>query len=295
MATNPPAPLPPPTDASSVDKLQLAADRSAVNWHSFVGSVLRVLQDALVGLYCVLDVLLRHPHALQPTPPTHPGEPPPLPPPPGPPPPEPDLPRAATPELQAAADATFLHNRREYLIRKAAHDAAVHDYEFATAGRANRLAMIDEYNTAMATHIPNSITWAAADNRACTILLGALPNALMRRFQAREMRAHLISSELQSMFERRDISSVGRGGRGGRGGGGSSGAGGTPAGGPSVSPTLQEPGQQQQQQPLGQQQQQQQQQPGQQQQQQKQPGQQQQQQQQQQPGQQQQQQGQQQQ
>ncbi|CAI5980915.1 unnamed protein product [Closterium sp. NIES-64] len=52
-------------------------------------------------------------------------------------------------------------------------------------------------------------TWAAADDRACTILLVALPNDLMRRFQAREMRAHLISSELQSMFECRDISSVG--------------------------------------------------------------------------------------
>ncbi|CAI5940917.1 unnamed protein product [Closterium sp. NIES-65] len=61
----------------------------------------------------------------------------------------------------------------------------------------------------MALHIPNSIAWAAADNRASTILLGALPDALMRRFQAREMRASLIWAELLSMFERRDISSAG--------------------------------------------------------------------------------------
>ncbi|CAI5531317.1 unnamed protein product [Closterium sp. Naga37s-1] len=209
MATTPPAPLPPPIDASSVDKLQLAADRSAINWHSLVGSIRRVPQDAFVGPYCVLDVLLRRPQALQPTAPNHPGEPPPLPPLPGPPPREPTLDVAATPELQATADATFLHNRREYLIRKADHDVAVLNHEFASSERATRLELIADYTTSMATYIPNSIAWAAADNRACTILLGALPDALMRRFQAREMRAHLIWTELQSMFERRDISSVG--------------------------------------------------------------------------------------
>ncbi|CAI5533489.1 unnamed protein product [Closterium sp. Naga37s-1] len=121
----------------------------------------------------------------------------------------PNLDEAATTELQAAADATFLHNRREYLIRKAAHEVAVHNYEFATSDRATRLALLADYNTSMALHIPNSIAWAAADNRACTILLGALPDALMRRFQAREMRAHLIWAELRSMFERCDISSIG--------------------------------------------------------------------------------------
>ncbi|CAI5505243.1 unnamed protein product [Closterium sp. Naga37s-1] len=207
MAANPPAPLPPPIDASSVDKLQLAADRSAINWHSFVGSIRRVLQDAFVPPYYVLDVLLRRPHALQPTAPNHPGEPPTFPTPPGSPPPEPNLEIAATTDLQAAADATFLHRRREYLIRKADHEVAVHNHEFATSERANRLALLADYN--MATHIPNSIAWAATDNRACTILLGALPDALMRRFQAREMRASLIWAELQAMFEHRDISSVG--------------------------------------------------------------------------------------
>ncbi|CAI5528424.1 unnamed protein product [Closterium sp. Naga37s-1] len=121
----------------------------------------------------------------------------------------PNLELAATPALQAAADATFLHDHREYLIRKATHEVAVHNYEFATSDRANRLAMLADYNTAMALHIPNSIAWAAADNHACTILLGALPDTLMHRFQAREMRASLIWAELQSMFERRDISSVG--------------------------------------------------------------------------------------
>ncbi|CAI5506248.1 unnamed protein product [Closterium sp. Naga37s-1] len=121
----------------------------------------------------------------------------------------PNLGVADTTELQAAADATFLHDRREYLIRKADHEVAVLNYEFVTSERATRLALIAEYNTSMATYVPNSIAWAAADNRACTILLGALPDALMRRFQAREMRAHLIWTELQSMFERRDISSVG--------------------------------------------------------------------------------------
>ncbi|CAI7860718.1 unnamed protein product, partial [Closterium sp. NIES-53] len=182
---------------------------SAINWHSFVGSIHRVLQDAFVGPYCILDVLLRHPHALQPTAPNHPGELPPLPPRPGPPPPEPNLAVAATPELQAAANATFLHNRREYLIRKADHDVAMLNHEFASSERATRLELIAEYNTSMAAYVPNSIAWAAADNRACTILFGALLDALMRRFQAREMHAHLIWTELQSMFERGDISSVG--------------------------------------------------------------------------------------
>ncbi|CAI7880824.1 unnamed protein product, partial [Closterium sp. NIES-54] len=111
-------------------------------------------------------------------------------------------------DMQAAVDATFLHNRREYLIRKADHDVAVLNHEFVSSERATHLELIAEYNTSMATYIPNSIAWAAADNRACTILLDALLDALMRRFQAREMRAHLIWTELQSMFERRDISSV---------------------------------------------------------------------------------------
>ncbi|CAI6005830.1 unnamed protein product [Closterium sp. NIES-65] len=208
MATTPP-PLPPPIDASSVDKLQLAADRSAINWHSFVGSIRRVLQDAFVGPYCVIDVLLRRPQALQPTAPNHPGEPPPPPIPPGPPPTEPTLEIATTPALQDAADAAFLHDRREYLIRKAEHEVAVHNHDFAVAERANCLALLDEYNTAMADYLPRSIAWATADNRACTVLLGALPGTLMRRFQAREMRTSLIWAELQAMFERRDISSVG--------------------------------------------------------------------------------------
>ncbi|CAI5964379.1 unnamed protein product [Closterium sp. NIES-65] len=208
MATTPP-PLPPPIDASSVDKLQLAADRSAMNWHSFVRSIRHVLQDAFVGPYCVIDVLLRRPQALQPTAPNHPGEPPPPPIPPGPPPTEPTLEIATTPALQDAADAAFLHDRREYLIRKAEHEVAVHNHDFALAERANRLALLDEYNTAMADYLPRSIAWATADNRACTILLGALPGTLMRRFQACEMRASLIWAKLQAMFERRDISSVG--------------------------------------------------------------------------------------
>ncbi|CAI5981483.1 unnamed protein product [Closterium sp. NIES-64] len=187
----------------------LAADRSAINWHSFVGSIRRVLQDAFVGPYCVIDVLLRRPQALQPTAPNHPGEPPPPPIPPGPPPTEPTLEIATTPALQDAADAAFLHDRREYLIRKAEHEVAVHNHDFAVAERANRLALLDEYNAAMADYLPRSIAWATADNRACTVLLGALPGTLMRRFQAREMRASLIWAELQAMFERRDISSVG--------------------------------------------------------------------------------------
>ncbi|CAI6012421.1 unnamed protein product [Closterium sp. NIES-65] len=152
MATTPP-PLPPPIDASSVDKLQLAADRLAINWHLFV--------------------------------------------------------IATTPALQDAADAAFLHDRRKYLICKAEHEVAAHNYDFAVAERANRLALLDEYNMAMAEYLPRSIAWATADNRACTILLGALHGTLMRRFQAREMRASLIWAELQAMFERRDISSVG--------------------------------------------------------------------------------------
>ncbi|CAI7873297.1 unnamed protein product, partial [Closterium sp. NIES-53] len=157
----------PPTVVSSL----VAADRSAINWHSFVGGIRRVLQDAFVGPYCVLDILLRRPQALQPTAPNHPGEPPPLPPHPGPPPPEPNLTVATTPELQAAADATFLHNRREYLIHKADHDVAMLNYEFASSERATRLELIAEYNTSMAAYVPNSIAWAAANNRTCIILL----------------------------------------------------------------------------------------------------------------------------
>ncbi|CAI7807127.1 unnamed protein product, partial [Closterium sp. NIES-53] len=126
----------------------------------------------------------------------HPGEPPPLPPRPGPPPPEPNLTVAATPELQAAADATFLHNRREYLICKADHDVAVLNHEFASSEHATRMELIAEYNNSMAAYVPNSIAWAAANNHACTILPGALRDALMHRFQACEMRAHLIWTEL---------------------------------------------------------------------------------------------------
>ncbi|CAI5978254.1 unnamed protein product [Closterium sp. NIES-64] len=139
----------------------LAANRSAVNWHSFVESIRRVLQDAFVRLYCVLNVLLRRPHALQPTAPTHPSEPPPPPILPGPPPPEPTLEIAATLELQAAADATFLHNRSEYLIRKAEHEVAVHHHEFATAECATRVALLTEYTTDMADYLPKSIAWAS--------------------------------------------------------------------------------------------------------------------------------------
>ncbi|CAI5958526.1 unnamed protein product [Closterium sp. NIES-65] len=121
----------------------------------------------------------------------------------------PTLEIAATPELQAAADTTFLHNRREYLIRKAEHEVALHHHEFATAERATRLALLNEYTTAMADYLPKSIAWATADNRACTILLSALPNTLMHRFQAREMHTSLIWAKLQAMFECRDISSIG--------------------------------------------------------------------------------------
>ncbi|CAI6010028.1 unnamed protein product [Closterium sp. NIES-65] len=152
MATTFPAPLPPPIDASSVDKLQLAADRFAINWHLFVGSIRRVLQDTFVGPYCVLNVLLRHPQALQLTAPNHLGEPPTLPPAPGPPPLEPSLGVANTTELQVAADATFLHDCREYLIRKADQEVAVLNYEFVTSERATRLALTAEYNTSMATY-----------------------------------------------------------------------------------------------------------------------------------------------
>ncbi|CAI7744819.1 unnamed protein product [Closterium sp. NIES-53] len=152
MANTPHVPLPPPIDASSVDKLQLAADRSAINWHSFVGSIRRVLQDAFVRPYCILDVLLRRPQALQPIAPNHPGETPPLPPRPCPP-PGPNLTVAATPKLQAAADATFVHNRREYFIRKADHDVALLNYEFASSERSTRLELIEEYNTSMAAYI----------------------------------------------------------------------------------------------------------------------------------------------
>ncbi|CAI6001641.1 unnamed protein product [Closterium sp. NIES-65] len=121
----------------------------------------------------------------------------------------PSSPSPPTATKSHAADAAFLHDRREYLIRKAEYEVAVHNHDFAVAERANRLALLDEYNTAMVDYLPRSIAWATADNRACTVLLGALPGTLMRRFQAREMRASLIWTELQAMFERRDISSVG--------------------------------------------------------------------------------------
>ncbi|CAI5508049.1 unnamed protein product [Closterium sp. Naga37s-1] len=120
----------------------------------------------------------------------------------------PGLETAATPELQASAESAFLLRRREYLVRKADHDAATYNYALASAGRDAHQAVIAQYEADMATHIPNRIAWSTADNRACTILLGALPDALMRRFQARELRASVIWTELQAMFEHRDISSV---------------------------------------------------------------------------------------
>ncbi|CAI6009875.1 unnamed protein product [Closterium sp. NIES-65] len=206
MAHATPSPLPPPIDTSSIDKLQLAADKSAVNWHSFIGSIRRVLSDAWVPPYRVLDVILRRPHALSPTAPDHPGETPPLPPSPGDPPREPDLQLTVD---QATADADFILRRRAYLIRKAEYDAAVEAYDQAVVGRNAHLAVVAKYNHDLATFTPNLIAWTAADTRACTVLLGALPDSLMRRFQARELRASVIWAELHAMFERRDISSVG--------------------------------------------------------------------------------------
>ncbi|CAI7903733.1 unnamed protein product, partial [Closterium sp. NIES-54] len=201
-----PSPLPPPIDTSSIDKLQLAADKSAINWYSFVGSIRRVLNDAWIPPYRVLDVVLRRPHALPPTEPDHPSKTPPLPPPPGDPPLEPELQTAAD---QATTDADFIMRRRAYLIRKAEYDAAADAYAQAVAGRNAHLAVIAKYNDDMTTFTPKFIAWSAADNRACTVILGALPDSLMRRFQARELRASVIWAELHAMFERRDISSVG--------------------------------------------------------------------------------------
>ncbi|CAI5977626.1 unnamed protein product [Closterium sp. NIES-64] len=201
-----PSPLPPPIDISSIDKLQLAADKSAINWHSFVGSIRRVLNDAWIPPYRVLDVILRRPHALPPTEPDHPGETPPLPPPPGDPPLEPELQITAD---QATADADFIMRCRAYLIRKAEYDAAADAYAQAVAGRTAHLAVVAKYTDNMATFTSKFIAWSAADNRACTVILGALPDSLMRRFQARELRASVIWTELHAMFECRDISSVG--------------------------------------------------------------------------------------
>ncbi|CAI5981065.1 unnamed protein product [Closterium sp. NIES-65] len=178
-----PSPLPPPIDISSIDKLQLAADKSAINWHSFVGSIRRVLNDAWIPSYRVLDVILRRPHALPPTEPDHPGETPPLPPPPGDPPLEPELQIAAD---QATADADFIMRRRAYPILKAEYDAAADAYAQAVASRTAHLAVVAKYTDDMTTFTSNFIAWSAADNRACTVIL-----------------------ELHAMFERRDISLVG--------------------------------------------------------------------------------------
>ncbi|CAI7874635.1 unnamed protein product, partial [Closterium sp. NIES-53] len=201
-----PSPLPPTIDTSSIDKLLLAADKCAINWYSFVGSIRRVLTNAWIPPYRVLDVVLRRPHALPPTEPDHPGKTPPLPPPPGDPPLEPELLTAAD---QATADADFIMRRRAYLIRKAKYDAAADAYAQAVAGRNAHLAVVAKYNDDMTTLTPKFIAWSAADNCACNVILGALPDSLMRRFQARELRASVIWAELHAMFERRDISSVG--------------------------------------------------------------------------------------
>ncbi|CAI5961146.1 unnamed protein product [Closterium sp. NIES-65] len=163
-----PSPLPPPIDISSIDKLQLAADKSAINWHSFVGSIRRVLNDAWIHPYRVLDVILRRPHALPPTEPDHPDETPPLPPPPGDPPLEPELQITAD---QATADADFIMRRRAYLIRKAEYDAAADAYAQAVAGRTAHLAIVAKYTDDMATFTSKFIAWSAADNRACTVIL----------------------------------------------------------------------------------------------------------------------------
>ncbi|CAI5940137.1 unnamed protein product [Closterium sp. NIES-65] len=202
----PPPYPPPPIDISSIDKLQLEADKSAIDWHSFVGSIRRVLNDASIPPYRVLDVILRRPHALPTTEPDHPGETPPLPPPPGDPPLEPELRITAD---QATADADFIMHRRAYLIRKAEYHAAAIAYAQAVAGRTAHLAVVAKYTDDMATFTSKFIAWSAADNRACTVILSALPDSLMRRFQARELRASVIWTELHAMFVRRDINSVG--------------------------------------------------------------------------------------
>ncbi|CAI7809422.1 unnamed protein product [Closterium sp. NIES-53] len=125
-----------------------------------------------------------HKHSLLPHPITL-EIPPPLPPAPGIPPREPELQVAATPELQTTGEASFLLRRREYLIRKADHDATTENYEHALAGHNAHLAVLAKYEADMATYTPNLIAWSAADNRAYTVLLGALPDTLMRRFQSR--------------------------------------------------------------------------------------------------------------
>ncbi|CAI7783425.1 unnamed protein product [Closterium sp. NIES-53] len=71
------------------------------------------------------------------------------------------------------------------------------------------MALLAQYESDLATYTPNRIAWSAADNRACTIILGALPDTLMRRCQAHELRASVIWAELHAMFDRHGISSVG--------------------------------------------------------------------------------------
>ncbi|GJP59246.1 hypothetical protein CLOP_g9971 [Closterium sp. NIES-67] len=70
--------FPPPVDVSTLDHLVRAADNSATNWYSFVGSLHRVLGSAYVLPFRLLDIMLGLPEGDLGDPPPHPGDPPPL-------------------------------------------------------------------------------------------------------------------------------------------------------------------------------------------------------------------------
>ncbi|GJP40660.1 hypothetical protein CLOM_g316 [Closterium sp. NIES-68] len=107
------ASFPPPVDVSTLDHLVRAADNSATNWYSFVGSLHRVLGSAYVLPFRLLDIMLGLPEGDLGDPPPHPGDPPPLIPHPGEEPSPPIVPvgtstRAATAEVEQL----FLTQRR---------------------------------------------------------------------------------------------------------------------------------------------------------------------------------------
>ncbi|GJP79037.1 hypothetical protein CLOP_g9287 [Closterium sp. NIES-67] len=97
--------FPPPVDVSTLDHLVRAADNSATNWYSFVGSLHRVLGSAYVLPFRLLDIMLGLLEGDLGDPPPHPGDPPPLIPHPGEEPSPPIVPvgtstRAATAEVE---------------------------------------------------------------------------------------------------------------------------------------------------------------------------------------------------
>ncbi|GJP44128.1 hypothetical protein CLOM_g3528 [Closterium sp. NIES-68] len=204
------ASFPPPVDVSTLDHFVRAADNSATNWYSFVGSLHRVLGSAYVLPFRLLDIMLGLPEGDLGDPPPHPDDPPPLIPHPGEEPPPPMVPvgtstRAATAEVEQL----FLTQRREFLVLHTDYLIALEEHERSATLRTQHAATAAAYAADSARFAEHRRAWLEADSRATGALLLAIPSALMRNFQARRIGSRQIWLELEAMFERTDFDAVG--------------------------------------------------------------------------------------